>query len=66
MQNAADMARDKQFNMRLSADEVHRLDGLAAHYGLNAANLLRMLLKKEADTLGIVPPKPAKKPAKKK
>ncbi len=65
MQNAADMARDRQFNMRLSADEAHRLDALAGHYGLNAANLLRMLLKKEADAIGIGTPKASKKSAKK-
>ncbi len=66
MQNAADMARDRQFNMRLSEAEAHRLDVVAAHYGLNAANLLRMLEKKEADALGIAPaPAPPPKPAKK-
>lgn len=53
MQNA-DVARDLQFNMRLSEDEMRRLDAVAAHHGVNAANLLRMLLKHEADRLGIV------------
>lgn len=32
------------FTMRLSEEESARLDRVAAHYGLNAANLIRMLL----------------------
>ena len=67
MQNAADMARDRQFNMRVSDEEMRRLDAVAARYGLNPANLLRMLVKQKADELGITveTPKQARKPAKK-
>ncbi len=63
MQNAPEMARDRQFNMRLSEDELRRLDAIATHYGINAANVLRMLIKREADALGIAaePPKPTTK-----
>jgi hypothetical protein len=50
------MARERQFNMRLSDDEVRRLDALADHYGVNAANLVRMLLRREAIALGIDAP----------
>jgi len=46
-----DVAREKLFNMRLSHDEAERLDRLAAHYGLNAAGVIRMLLKREDDSL---------------
>ncbi len=67
MHNAPEMARDRQFNMRLSEDEMRRLDAIAAHFGINAANVLRMLLKREADALGIAaePPKTPKKTPKK-
>jgi hypothetical protein len=43
------VARDRLFNMRLSEDESARLDRLAEHYGLNAAGVIRMLLKREDD-----------------
>jgi hypothetical protein len=43
----ANEMRERMFTMRLSAEESARLDALAEHYGLNAAGLIRMLLKKE-------------------
>jgi predicted DNA-binding protein len=52
MQNAqALVAREKLFNMRMSAEEWTRLDSLAKHYGLNAAGVIRMLVKADADRL---------------
>ena len=39
--------RERMFTMRLSDDESRRLDRLSSHYGLNAAGLIRMLLKRE-------------------
>jgi predicted DNA binding CopG/RHH family protein len=57
----ADM-RERMFTMRLSEEESTRLDKLAAHYGLNAAGLIRMVLKKEERALAVetAAPKPAK------
>jgi hypothetical protein len=49
MQNVA--MRERMFTMRLSEEESTRLDHVAAHYGLNGAGLLRMLLKREEDTI---------------
>lgn len=37
--------------MRLSKEESDRLDSLMVHYGLNGASVIRMLLKREADTV---------------
>lgn len=54
MQTAA-VAREKLFNMRMSAEEWDRLEFLATHYGLNAAGVLRMLIKREVDALGVPP-----------
>jgi hypothetical protein len=50
MQTGA-VARDKLFNMRMSEEEWGRLEFLTEHYGLNAAGVLRMLLKREADAV---------------
>jgi len=57
------VARDRLFNMRLSEDESARLDRIAAHYGLNAAGVIRMLLKREDDSLtsSKAPETPARK-----
>lgn len=43
--------RERQINIRLSEDEATRLDRVTSHYGLNVANLFRMLIKREADTI---------------
>lgn len=47
MQTQATMGRDKLFNVRFSDDEWARLEKLCAFHGINAASLIRMLLKKE-------------------
>ena len=39
--------REKQLNIRLSDEEAERLDFVCRHYGLNGANLFRMLLTRE-------------------
>ena len=49
------MAREKLFNMRMSEDESARVARVAAHYGLNAASLFRMLVKREDDALAPPP-----------
>ncbi len=56
----APVARDKLFNMRMSAEEWARLEALANHYALNAAGVLRMLVKERYDE--VVQPRPSKKP----
>jgi predicted DNA-binding protein len=45
--------------MRMSAEEWDRLESLARHYSLNAAGIVRMLVKRECDALASQP-KPAK------
>jgi hypothetical protein len=52
------MGRERTFNIRLSEEEWARLDFLATHYGLNAAAMIRMLLKKEENEVRARPPKP--------
>jgi len=55
----------------MSEDEAVRMEAVAAHYALNAASLIRMLIKREADTLDVggaakeAPKHGAKKTAKK-
>jgi len=49
-QNAAAM-REKQLNVRVSPEEQERLEFLADHYGLNAAAVIRMLVKREYDAV---------------
>lgn len=58
----SDSARAKTFNIRFSDEEWARLDIVSGHYGITAAGVIRMLVKREADVLrGIVPAKPASK-----
>ena len=56
--------RERMFTMRLSDEESARLESVAAHYGLNAAGVLRMLVKREADALAAAAEKKTKKTAK--
>lgn len=39
-----DVVRERLFTMRMSEDEYQRLEALAAHYGLNGAGVIRMLM----------------------
>lgn len=43
------MGREKTFNIRLSDDEWARLERVSTRYGLNAAAVIRFLLKKDDD-----------------
>jgi hypothetical protein len=45
------MARDRLFNMRMSAAETARLDTLAAHFGISAAETIRMIVKLKYDEI---------------
>lgn len=51
MGEAAASMREKLFTMRMSADENARLEAVATHYGLNGAGVIRMLLKREHESI---------------
>lgn len=54
--------RSHLFNVRFSDEEQARLEAICEHLGVNAANLIRMLLKDKARELGITMPKAAPEP----
>lgn len=63
----AEQVRRHLFNIRFSDEEQARLDGVCEHLGVNAANLIRMLVKEKARELGVeVPAPPPSKPRTKK
>ena len=45
------MAKNLQLNVRVDAYDRTRLAQLAAHYNISEASVLRMLIKREADSL---------------
>jgi len=51
MRETAANMREKLFTMRMSEEESLRLETVARHYGLNAAGVIRMLIKREHDTV---------------
>ncbi len=53
MRETAANMREKLFTMRMSDEESSRLDAVAKHYGLNAAGVIRMLVKREHDGLPV-------------
>lgn len=53
--------REKQLNIRMSPEEAQRLDAVAEHYSLSAAAVLRMLVKREHDSLFAAEKKKPKK-----
>lgn len=62
------MTARKLFTMRMSEAERARLELLAEHYGLTSTDVVRMLVKRDADALGLDVPRPkarASKPKKK-
>jgi hypothetical protein len=67
MSQAAQAMREKLFTMRMSEEEASRLEAVAAHYALNAAGVIRMLVKREFDRVGAeAAPQPARPKTKKK
>ncbi|MBN1607488.1 MAG: hypothetical protein JW940_12695 [Polyangiaceae bacterium] len=56
--------RERLFTMRMSTEESERLDRLAEHFGLNGAGVIRMLLKREDDSVRAVQPVPQVQPPK--
>jgi len=61
----APVVQRKMFTIRFSEDELARLELVAKHYGLTAAGVLRMLLKREEDAIRAAVPAPrASKPRK--
>lgn len=61
------VARDHLFNIRFSDEEQARLNAICTHLGVNAANLIRMMIKEKARDLGVdVPSSPPSKPRAKK
>lgn len=51
MVRAQSMPKDQMFKLRLNADDRARLDAVAAHYALNVAGVIRMLVKREHDAI---------------
>lgn len=43
--------REKMFTIRMTEEETARLEGLAKHYGITSAGVIRMLVKRDADAL---------------
>lgn len=43
--------REKMFTLRMNEEESTRLDAIAKHYGLNAAGVLRVLIKEKHDQI---------------
>lgn len=43
--------RTRQFAIRLSDDERTRLDRLAEHYGIDVPSVIRMVIKKDYDSV---------------
>lgn len=47
--------KDHLCTVRMSAAENERANAVAEHYGVNVSATIRMLLKREARTLGVEP-----------
>jgi len=56
-----DLIKDHTFKLRLGSADRARLDALSEHYAAPVATVIRMLVKRDADKLGVV--KPAKRKA---
>lgn len=56
MTQTAELVRRHLFNIRFSEEEQARLDAICGHLGVNAASLIRMMLKEKARELGVEPP----------
>ena len=64
MHTAQDMPKDLMFKLRLEERDRARLDALAAHYEMTAAQTVRTLLKERCTELGVEPVAPVDTKAK--
>lgn len=55
------MPKELMFKLRLDETDRARLAALAEHYSAPAATVIRMLVKRDADAVGIVASKPTKR-----
>ena len=53
MAATTELVREKQINIRMSAEEADRLERVAQHHEWTVAQLIRDLVKQEAARLGI-------------
>ena len=53
-----DVLRTEQINLKLTPDELARLERLAQHYAITPQSMLRMLLKRAADDFEVTIPAP--------
>ena len=51
MQTALDMPKDRIFNLRLDEEDLHRLAAVAEYHGKKAAQLIRELIRAEAEAV---------------
>lgn len=49
MIHSVEMAASKQLNMRMTPDEMSRLEWLSKHYGVGMTDVVRMLVKRDFD-----------------
>jgi len=49
--------RERSFNMRMTDEEWARLDALVAHYESSASAVVRFLVRREHEALGLAPGK---------
>lgn len=64
MQTAHNMPKDLMFKLRLEEKDRKRLDAVAAHYEMTAAQTVRTMLKERCAELGIEPEAPKAKATK--
>ena len=50
---SVDVTKDRQFNMRFGDEDQARLNLLSAHYEMTAAQVIRMLIKRDVEALQI-------------
>lgn len=47
----ADVTKDRQWHMRIAAEDEARLEALVKHHEMTAAQVVRMLIKREAESI---------------
>lgn len=52
IQNVSDMSKDTIFKLRLDESEREQLEAIAKHHGVSSAQMVRELIKREAEGLG--------------
>jgi predicted DNA binding CopG/RHH family protein len=61
VQRSESVKKERNLNIRVSDEDMSRLEALAEHYEMSQSQVLRMLVKRDAEATGVEAKKPTRR-----